>query len=751
MKQTISLLLLFLSFNAFSQTRQQVDNEYAFAKVYGYLKYFYPGDEAEKIDWDKFAIYGAQKIENCKNEAELKKTLNSLIGEIMPGVKILDQSEHYKFDASLLTPKNLKGYNVVSWQHLGVGLTKAQPALYKSARTNRPQIFKPVFNGFASASSNYSDESMAGKSFELTARAKVPDGKGEGRLWFRIDSNTKMLFLDNMHDRPIKSNEWATYTIRGKINEGAKTVSFGALSIGLGSFLVDDISLKIDGKGVFNTSFETEKLGKEPLSMKTVSPNATNDSGKFSFLVKGNNSSKYLEINSPINAGRIQIINQKPFEKQANFGEYIEKAIGSNLKLVAPLALYGNKSTTYPNVDSLKASILLSEINNSNYTLTASNLHFRLGNLINAWNVFQHFYPYFDIAKTDWNEDLRMALKESYEAKDGAGYASLLKRLTSKLKDGHIYVSNPENKNFYFPPLAWTWAGKDLVVTSSTDKTLELKKGDVVKKINGEDVSLYFKRVNEHISSATEGYLKHRSETESITGEKNTPFDLFLEGDKMIKMSRNVYAADYYPSLPKTDTIKSLGNDITYIHIGNAKMKMINEALPLLQKSRAIICDLRGYPTDNTEFIQYLITKKDTSSQWMQVSKFIYPDQENQIGYENYKWGLTPKSPHLDAKIFFLIDGQAVSYAESYMSFIEHYKLATIIGQPTAGTNGNVNTITLPGGYNIRFTGMKVSKHDGSQHHGIGIIPNIYVERTAKGIKEGRDEILERAIAEALK
>ena len=103
------------------------------------------------------------------------------------------------------------------------------------------------------------------------------------------------------------------------------------------------------------------------------------------------------------------------------------------------------------------------------------------------------------------------------------------------------------------------------------------------------------------------------------------------------------------------------------------------------------------------------------------------------------------------AKIFFLIDGQAISYAESYMSFIEHYKLATIIGQPTAGTNGNVNTITLPGGYSIRFTGMKVLKHDGSQHHGIGIIPNIYVEQTANGIKEGRDEILERAIDEALK
>ncbi len=76
----------------------------------------------------------------------------------------------------------------------------------------------------------------------------------------------------------------------------------------------------------------------------------------------------------------------------------------------------------------------------------------------------------------------------------------------------------------------------------------------------------------------------------------------------------------------------------------------------------------------------------------------------------------------------------------------EGFKLATIVGQPTAGTNGNVNPFTLPGGYNISWTGMKVLKHDGSQHHGVGIIPDVLVNKTIKGVKEGRDEFLEKAI-----
>jgi C-terminal processing protease CtpA/Prc len=42
---------------------------------------------------------------------------------------------------------------------------------------------------------------------------------------------------------------------------------------------------------------------------------------------------------------------------------------------------------------------------------------------------------------------------------------------------------------------------------------------------------------------------------------------------------------------------------------------------------------------------------------------------------------------------------------------------------------------------------MKVLKHDGSQHHGVGIQPTVPVSRTIRGVAEARDEQLEKAIA----
>ena len=81
------------------------------------------------------------------------------------------------------------------------------------------------------------------------------------------------------------------------------------------------------------------------------------------------------------------------------------------------------------------------------------------------------------------------------------------------------------------------------------------------------------------------------------------------------------------------------------------------------------------------------------------------------------------------------------------MGIVEHYDLGTIVGGTTAGANGNVNLINLPGsGFRITFTGMRVIKHDGSQHHLVGIQPDVAIEPTLAGIREGRDEVLEKGV-----
>jgi C-terminal processing protease CtpA/Prc len=122
------------------------------------------------------------------------------------------------------------------------------------------------------------------------------------------------------------------------------------------------------------------------------------------------------------------------------------------------------------------------------------------------------------------------------------------------------------------------------------------------------------------------------------------------------------------------------------------------------------------------------------------------PDQLDSPYHES-GWDVTPERPYFGARRVFLTDGRAISYAKTVMGIVEHYKLGEIVGGPTVGINGNVNPFKLPNGYVVAWTGMKVLKRDGSQHHGIGILPTVPASRTRKGVAEGKDEILLRGLA----
>src|SRR5690606_23996188 len=111
------------------------------------------------------------------------------------------------------------------------------------------------------------------------------------------------------------------------------------------------------------------------------------------------------------------------------------------------------------------------------------------------------------------------------------------------------------------------------------------------------------------------------------------------------------------------------------------------------------------------------------------------PDRRD-MRFRNGYWELSPRTPRLTAPVAFLTGGAAISYAESTMGVVEEQRLAPIVGGTTAGTNGNVNMFTVPGGYRVLYTGMRVRKRDGTPHHGVGIAPTVPVERTLQGVRE---------------
>lgn len=165
-----------------------------------------------------------------------------------------------------------------------------------------------------------------------------------------------------------------------------------------------------------------------------------------------------------------------------------------------------------------------------------------------------------------------------------------------------------------------------------------------------------------------------------------------------------------------------------------------------LAQAKAVIFDVRGYPTDvGTNIVRHLLTAEQNAP-WLYVAKITGPFGQF-AGWQNIPFGLSAATPHLSGRTVFLTDGRAISAGEVLLGFVSDLKLGTIIGAPTAGTNGNLVDFALPGDFRMSFTGMRATRHDGkTSYHLIGIQPDIHVAPTLAGLRSGRDELLERAL-----
>jgi C-terminal processing protease CtpA/Prc len=370
----------------------------------------------------------------------------------------------------------------------------------------------------------------------------------------------------------------------------------------------------------------------------------------------------------------------------------------------------------------------------------------RLADVVLAWNIFQHFYPYFDVVQTDWPAALQDALRSAATDRDDTAFLDTLRLLVARLQDGHGNVYRPVRGEML--PLAWAWADSRVVVSAAAPEVSALvRPGEALVSIDGVPAEEALRKLEERISGATPQWRRYVALLRLGVGPAGEKVSLVVEplGGSPRPVSLGRVPLDKPLEEPRPEKMTEIQPGIWYVDLGRISDEDFKAALPRLAEAKGIVFDLRGYPNLSTVVLAHLTDKPVSSARW-HVPIVMRPDREG-MEFDFANWEVEPEEPRLRAKVAFLTDGRAISYAETYMGIVEHYKLAEIVGSPTAGTNGNINPFQLPGGYNIVWTGMKVLKHDGSRHHGVGILPTIPAEPTRAGIAAGRDDVLEKGIS----
>lgn len=376
----------------------------------------------------------------------------------------------------------------------------------------------------------------------------------------------------------------------------------------------------------------------------------------------------------------------------------------------------------------------------------------RLAAVALAWPVFQHFYPYFDVVSVDWPAELRQALTTAAKDRTERAFLDTLRRLMAALDDGHAGVSHRSVVRTHQLPLTWDIVEDQWVITWADPKLARgLGRGDIILAFNGKPAGQVFAAEAALAAGSTPQNIRFQALRALALGARNEAIRLKVQraqgGTANVTVRRSVPIVDGSQILkePRPEKIAELSRGIFYVDVGLISDEDLNNALPMLTQAQGIVFDLRGYPYFLSTGLLSHLSAGEIRTPTVQIPLVTLPDRPL-FRFEQRSYGQPSLTPKLTARVAWLTYGGAISYAESYMGIVEGHRLGEIVGEATAGTNGNVNYLGVPGGYTLRFTGMRVLRSDGSLLHGVGIQPTIPVTRTLEGLRAGRDEFLEKAI-----
>ncbi len=449
------------------------------------------------------------------------------------------------------------------------------------------------------------------------------------------------------------------------------------------------------------------------------------------------------------NSKRVTSEEDKLFEQTVAIDEFIEEKVSNSVYVKLPLALYTKDGKTLGSTE--QTAEAFEELRSQLHSVTTSNVQkedVRIAGAMITWNFYQHFYPYFEEVNVDWESEQVTLLEAVMLTNTEESYLDTLNIAIAKLDDGHAaaYIGN-RLINATLPFYADIVENKLVVTVVSSDSPFQV--GDILLKKDSRDVNEILSETMEKISGSSQ-WKKYQALEMFVRGEslQDVEFEVYREGQTLTISTK--YQVSFTPldRFNRQERFLELEEGIFYFNATNSIGHDFERNLDKLVDAKGIIFDIRGY-VGSDEFYRVLphLSSQTLKSPIWQIPQIVYPDHQRLVGYrEDGRWVIEPEAPTLNAKLIFLTDGGAISASESYLGTIEDANIGVIIGEATAGANGTINVIEVPGRVSVVMTGMKVLKGDRSQHHMVGIQPTVPLERTMEGVLNEVDEYIEKAL-----
>jgi hypothetical protein len=405
-----------------------------------------------------------------------------------------------------------------------------------------------------------------------------------------------------------------------------------------------------------------------------------------------------------------------------------------------------------------------------------------------------YLYPYKHLMDQNWDEVIGQQIPLFAQCASREEYERLLLVVNGHLDDTQAYsffrqLHHREElfKNHYYPPFDYQIAEKKLVVTAIIDEALckrsNIRRGDVIESLDSVAVSEWVKALDALLSVSNEnGLWTHvgewgdnllfRSEDpvmqvqltrdkEQLTTTlrlvdptqtaKAKLIDAYFKKKQAVPAKKNKgleYAAKGIVHFKINDTFRMIKDESS-----DEDYRLMDSLLNRAMQARGIIFDMRGEP-DNSDFVFHYVYKKFGKQHHYFANYFqLNPYQLGTYRLLTqpevyYPTEFTPQEATYEGKVVILVNGTTQSIGEWHTMSLQHLFPGSItIGEQTAGADGDVKRIVLPGNYVLTLSGNGIYYPNYAVTQRLGIHLDEEVHPTLQGVLSKRDEQLEKALA----
>jgi hypothetical protein len=648
----------------------------------------------------------------------------------------------------------------------------------------------------------------AGNQIELRAFLKLQNVEdGQIGLMLRIDGENGGLEFDNLQQNDIHgTSDWTMYSVVLPLPENATKIYIGALLMGTGKLWADDFQILIDDvdiskaglkkQFVFKADADHEFDGGSAISTLNLTPYQIENLallGKvWGFLKYFHPAVARGDYNWDYELFRVlpKIILCKTDDERneiftrwiSALGEFETEIPGeteeSSIKLKPDLAWITSKSVLGEQLSGKLVQIRDAKRTDNHYyigfvpgvgnpkfknekpypgNITYNDAGFRLLSLLRYWNIIQYYFPYKNLIGEDWNNVLSEFIPIFINAPSELNYKLTLLALIARVHDTHANIWGNDAallayKGSNYAPVEVKFIENKPVVTgfisTKSGKASGLQKGDIIVSVNDKKPEEIIEE-KLPVTPASNYSTQLREIARDMLRTNDTLLNItYYRNNSTSGLKIRCYPPtelNLYAMFSRKDTcFKLLTPAIGYIYPGNIKKEYLPRVMDEVQKTKGLIIDLRCYPSD---FIVY------------SLGEYLLPDSADFVKFSNTGiknpglFSFTQRvfvgkknDEYYKGKVIIIVNEITQSQAEFTAMAFRVAPEATVIGSTTAGADGNVSEIILPGAVRTMISGIGVYYPDGKETQRMGIVPDIEVKPSINGILQGRDELIEKAI-----